>query len=279
MVKQREFDSKIVFESKTNDEKHEIWVMNPDGSNQIQLTNTGDNYTPFWSPDRSKIAFLSARNVSSEIYIMNNDGSNQKRLTDIHMSKLSPRWYPDGSKIIFTGQKWNEKFSQIYAIDIDGYNVVKISDGIIDEGGAVLSSDGEKIAFVSTEDYNCKSWIYVADVKNNKFENKVRLTEDVYHAYGPNFLPNGEKIVFCGWKEGRKGTEIYIMNSDGTQKRRLTESEGWWDTWPIWSPDGTKIAFVSTRDGSEEIYWMNADGSNQTRITYNNMQNTAPDWG
>jgi len=56
------------------------------------------------------------------------------------------------------------------------------------------------------------------------------------------------------------------MNPDGSARTRLTNTPGT-DTWAAWSPDGTKIAFASSRSGNNEIYVMNADGTGQTRVT------------
>ena len=67
--------------------------------------------------------------------------------------------------------------------------------------------------------------------------------------------------------------EIYSMNSDGTNEQRLTNNS-FTDFWPVWSPDGSMIAFASTRSGVTSIYVMNSDGSYQRRLT----NGTRPDW-
>ena len=84
--------------------------------------------------------------------------------------------------------------------------------------------------------------------------------------YWPHFSPDGESIVFTSNRD--EDFEIYVMNSDGSVQRRLTESRGI-DMHPRWSPDGKRIAFTSNRDGNYEIYLMNADGSGQVRVTAN----------
>ena len=70
---------------------------------------------------------------------------------------------------------------------------------------------------------------------------------------------------------------IYVMNTDGSNLNRLTSNSAD-DEDPNWSPDGTKIAFISKRDGHYEIYLMNVDGSDQIRVTYSNGHAVDPDW-
>ena len=67
------------------------------------------------------------------------------------------------------------------------------------------------------------------------------------------------------------------MNADGSDQTRLTDNDAW-DDRPTWSPDGSRIAFSSERDGNSEIYVMNADGSDQTRFTNNDRWEGTPSW-
>ncbi|GAI97954.1 unnamed protein product, partial [marine sediment metagenome] len=69
--------------------------------------------------------------------------------------------------------------------------------------------------------------------------------------------------------------EIYIMNIDGSGQTNLTNNLAW-DFEPCFSPDGSKIAFESLRDGNCEIYIMNVDGSGQTRLTDNPADDESP---
>ena len=96
----------------------------------------------------------------------------------------------------------------------------------------------------------------------------------------PTSLPplsgsGGGVIAFVSDRDGNK--EIYVMNADGTDKRRLTKQR-FVDNQPAWSPDGTKIAFTSTRKGSEDIYIMNADGSAPRRLTTSQVNDFFPTW-
>jgi len=93
---------KIVFSS---DKK--IYTMNPDGSNQIKLTdNSCYNLYPKWSPDGSKIVYSSNCDGDFEIFVMNYDGTSVKQLTNnSSLYDVWPAWSPDGSKIAFVSNR------------------------------------------------------------------------------------------------------------------------------------------------------------------------------
>ena len=85
----------------------------------------------------------------------------------------------------------------------------------------------------------------------------------------------GGRIAFASDRYGNM--EIYVMDADGSNQRRLTNSPHY-DNSPSWSPDGTRIAFTSKRDGNYEIYVMDADGSNQRRLTNSTHYDNSPSW-
>ncbi len=110
--------TKIAFVS-DRDGNVEIYVMNADGSEQINLTNNpASDWFPSWSPDGKKIVFNSDRDGNYEFYVMNADGSEQKRLTNNRAYDWSSSCSPDGKKIVFTSVR--DWISEIYVMNADG---------------------------------------------------------------------------------------------------------------------------------------------------------------
>ena len=102
----------------------------------------------------------------------------------------------------------------------------------------------------------------------------VRLTSNNFFDGYPSWSPDGQKIAFSSDRDGN--VELYVMNQDGSNVVRLTNTANAGEAFPSWSPDGTKILFVSNLDGDSEIFVMNADGSNITQLTSNTIGDAQP---
>ena len=281
--------SRIVFASYRGG-NHEIYVMNADGSNQINLTNNpaNDEY-PSWSPDAKKIAFGSNRDshsqgyINAEIYVMNADGSEQTNLTNNPAYDHFPSWSPDGKKIAFASQR--DGNMNVYVMNADGSNQTRLTNNPGNDVKPQWSPDGKKIAFQTRRHGNMELYVMSSDGSN-----ETRLT---YNPDSPadakhiclSWSPDGKNIAFSSNKPGN--SEIYVMNADGSNQTRLTNNLSH-DQAPTWSPDGKRIAFYSLRndvsDGLQwfqmnaEIFVMNADGSEQTNITNNPAYDGYPSW-
>ncbi len=271
----------IAFTSE-RDGNPEIYIMRSNGSEQTRLTenDVADTY-PALSPDGSKIAFVRASSdtdvAGTDIYIMDADSSELTRLTENHKFDSHPSWSPDGSKIAFSsGDSSN---LDIYVVNSDGSEPTRLTDNPTMNLRPSWSPDGSQIAFSSNRDGNYEIYVMSSDGSE-----QTRLTENNTADSYPSWSPDGSKIAFDSgsdtiirgsWESGY--INIYVMNADGSEQTRLTSDDSA-DYYPSWSPDGSQIAFSSSRDGNYEIYVMNADGSGQTNESDHDAGDYTSSW-
>jgi TolB protein len=260
----------------------EIYTMNADGTGLLRLTNDpGSDDSPAFSPDGSRIAFLTSRhdpdprfpNYKYEIYVVERDGSNLRRLTNTEAGETHPAWSPDGSKILFDADYDGDGYFEIYCMDSDGTNVTRLTANPANDQFADWSPDGKQIAFSSDREGN---WdIFLMDANG---ENQRQLTSDPDWELFPAWSPDGNQIAYNGLQPNTRNTDIYLLQADGSQVRQLT-SAARYDENPAWSPDGKFILFQTNRDGNFEIYIMNADGSGQQPLLAQRGDDFWPTWG
>jgi YD repeat-containing protein len=224
-----------------------------------------------------KVVFSSNRDGHTQIYLMNADGSGQARLTSDGGNDDSPRWSPNGNKIIFQSDRDNPStgYNDIYVMNSDGTGQTRLTTDPNDDSSASWSSDGSRIVFQSIRN----GQYYQVYSMNADGTNQVNLSNSSGSDGQPSWSPDGTRIAFASERDHEGFASIYVMNANGTGQTRLTFSaDDVTDEQPVWSRDGSKIAFVSTRDGNKEIYVMNADGSNQTRLTNDLGNDDSPYW-
>ncbi|MBI5359445.1 MAG: PD40 domain-containing protein [Planctomycetes bacterium] len=274
---------KLLFVS-NRDGENEFFTMNLDGKEQTQLTK--DDFVemdPAVSPDGKWIVFSGNMDGWWDLFVMDIRGEHLRRLTKSAGAELSPCWYPDNKTIVFMFQ--DNMGMKLCTIMRDGSDMkpVEMPDEFdnMEVGYPVVSPDGKKIAFVAGQRDDEMSWdIYVRDEKGVV----VNITNDEFYNSAPAWSPDGKKIAYSFSDDVGKGMgndEIYVMDSDGKNHKRLTENK-FVDSGPNWSPDGKNIVFISTRDqvkeGIADVYIMDSGGKNQINITNSSSKDLAPRW-
>jgi Tol biopolymer transport system component len=266
-----------------------IYYMKDDGSGRVNLTkHSKNNLQPAWSPDTTKIAFVSDRDEVNNIYVMNVDGSNVTRLTYSTGNVYSPTWSPDSNKLAFV---WGGSLSSnICTMDQDGKNLINLTEGRAGFSDTlsqypIWSPDGKNIAFInekisSSNGVSIYPQIYVYNVMTGDMQNIISGI-NVTNVF-PCWSPDSSKIAFysdlaTGWT-----WNIFITNADGSNTAKLSDvslyggrsTDYMESNTPIihWAPDGSKIALMSkqTMEGDTnagisekwEIMLIDPDGRN-----------------
>ena len=240
-------------------------------------THAADDHSPTWSPDGSRIIFVSDRTGNPELQVMDADGSNVACLTNNLATDGSPDWCcppPLLGQITYVTDRDGTGDDEIYVMSADGSNSTRLTNQSDVDFQPACSQDGNNILFSSHRDGNLELYLMSADGTN-----PTRLTNNAVPDTEPAWSPRG-RIAFVF-----NSDEIYGMDPDGSNRVRLTNNTVL-DYSPDWSPmisgDGMglvftstdRIVFTSVRDGNAEVYVMSGDGNHQTRLTPNPPKDT-----
>jgi Tol biopolymer transport system component len=225
----------------------DIFAANPDGSDEVNLTNTDHarEMDPTWSPDGSRIAFASDLDGNWDIYTMAADGSDVQQVTFVtpshdweYVQSFEPTWSPDGTEIAYTGYRAEESWPDIY--------VARVGQ--------------------TAETYT---------------ERAVTDTTDFLSAAQPDWSPDGTSLLYTGYWD-QYTTDVWRINADGTAAVNLTDPEGEFDGTdvdPAWSADGTRVTWVSENGTfGVDVYVMQADGTGEVAATTDGAEKYAPDF-
>src|SRR6266516_3295072 len=239
----------------------DIYVINSNGTGLTRLTtDPAYDASPTWSPDGSKIAFMSYRDGPAAIYVMNADGTNPVALTNHAGSDEQPAWSPDGRKIAFASNR--DGHYEIYLMNADGTGVARLTNNPsnpdpllqITTAGPDWSPDGTKLAFsqgICDRPYGCHYDVYVMNADGSGV---TRLTAGPDHySAGPRWSPDGRRIAFTAgyydaWPSGYN--LVRIVRADGTEPVDLTV---WGYLGPVWRWENVTSTPDSATGGSLRV--------------------------
>jgi TolB protein len=222
-----------------------------------------------------RIVYVSFQPGNWDIYFFKGRGTLPERLTDSYALDYDVALSTDGRWAVFTSDR--EGSPHLYVLDLKNRKQPRLlirSEAMEDQ--ATLSPDGKFIAFVSTRDGNADIFLLpFRPSRTQMIGQAINLTHNPGGDFRPAFSPDGQHIAFSSDRDTpptgdpanrRREGEIYVMDSDGKNLRRLTYSPGW-DGSPTWSRDGKTIYFYSARDKHCRIWAMTADGNSPHPIS------------
>lgn len=266
--------TKIYFESNRSGSR-EIWSMDPDGSNQQQLTfYKGIAMRPAVSPDGTMLACTADMKGGWMIRLQSLlTGGRLPFFNPPSTLNQTPDFTPDGKRIVFSSNLVGGGNQQLYIANVDGGDLQRLTySNSIDVEPRVNPKTGNELVFVSGR--AGMPQIYRMSLEGADVQ---RLSDGDGEAVNPAWHPDGQHIAFAWTKGFSPGNyNIFVMDVATRQYVQLTHGLGRNEN-PYWAPDGRHLVFSSNRDGGTQIWTMLADGTQPKKLTTQG-RNMRPVW-
>jgi len=262
------FSTRIAYITKQGP-RYQLLVADADGYNPQSIVSSNEPLlSPAWSPDGSRIAYVSLENRKPVIYVQSVTTGARTLLANFRGSNSAPNWAPNGRELAVTLTR--DGGSHIYLIGADGSGVQRIvnSSGIDTE--ANFSPDGKSILFTSDRGGSPQIYRYTLGTGNVE-----RMTFEGNYNVSPRHLPDGRGFIFVRRDGGR--FNLAIEDFASRQVQVLTQGE--LDESPSIAPNGKLILYASENGGRGILAAVSSDGRVKQRLTAAASDVREPAWG
>ena len=235
-----------------------IWIVSTAGGAEIQLTRSGHDSSPVWSPDGKTLAFLSSRNGGSQVYLLSMDGGEAHPLTKLSTGADLVKWSPDGKTLAFTSSVYPDCKDEDCNSKRDAEK----------EKDKVKAHVAERLLYRHWTHWSegKRSHLFVVPADGSAAPHDLTLGADYDippdERGGPgdiNFSPDSKEICFTAVTDKMEAistnADLFIVPVAGGETKRITTQQGF-DGNPVYSPDGKYIAYhAQLTPGYEADRW------------------------